>query len=58
VNHAPNHRATDFFNNLLGAGRRLQTFLSKVGEKAGDKILDAGIAALQAYVQAKLGIGG
>jgi hypothetical protein len=40
------------------AARRLQAFLGKVGAKAGEKLLDAGISALQAYVQAKLGIGG
>lgn len=42
----------------LSAARRLQAFLAKVGTKAGDKLLDAGISGLQAYVQAKLGIGG
>ncbi|MDE8653900.1 hypothetical protein [Novosphingobium album (ex Liu et al. 2023)] len=39
----------------LSAARRLQAFLAKVGAKAGDKLLDAGIASLQAYLQAKLG---
>lgn len=42
----------------LSAARHLQAFLCKVSAKAGDKLLDAGISALQAYVQAKLGIGG
>lgn len=42
----------------LSAGRRLQAFLGRIGGKLGDKFLDAGVGALQAYVQAKLGLGG
>lgn len=37
----------------LSAGRRLQAFLGKVGDKA----VDAGIGILQAYIQNKIGIG-
>lgn len=41
----------------LSAGRRVQAFLAKLGAKAADKAADAGLAALQGYVQSKLGIG-
>ena len=42
----------------LSAARRLQAFIAKVSSKVGEKVLDSSIDVLQAYVQAKLGIGG
>jgi len=42
----------------LSAARRLQAFLAKASAKVGEKVLDAGISVLQAYVQTKLGISG
>jgi len=39
----------------LSAGRRLQAFLGMVGEKVTEKVVEAGIASLQAYIQTKLG---
>jgi hypothetical protein len=37
----------------LSAARRLQAFLAKASAKVGEKVLDAGISVLQAYVQTK-----
>lgn len=40
----------------LSAGRKLQSFLVKVGGRIGDKVIDVGISALQSYIQTKIGI--